>query len=264
MREDVPYVGDAIPIFELGNVDCEDVDLPEGLIRIEPYTTGRINYLGDGEFDESWPITGLIVTVRDDKFVDFYLTDEVTFCIGAVIVKGGNGAMIYTYPEGTRGDIGLTSPINASGDPADLSNLTFCFVECTNQPEIVIALKTFTEQKVYEGSVNWAWAVSGGIGSDVNLWGIGYNIFNYGQVNTYPLNHRGDINNIIGTITATDYWENDVHFLKVEVTSALWQFHDSHLYVGPKDGFNTDYVNYPFFAKVVAEPRIFIIPFSDL
>jgi len=140
-RDDVPYTGGADFVFIGGNVECGDegVILP-GLVPVAPYTSGRLNYLGDGKFDNEWT-PGLVVTVRpDNKTVDFSLTDEAQFCVGAVIVKGGNGAMVYKYPFGTRGDIGLTSPLNSSFDPADLSNLTFCFVKCK---EIAIAVKAF-------------------------------------------------------------------------------------------------------------------------
>lgn len=143
IREDVPYDGDAIWAFELGNVDCDDPGvLPDGVVSVWPYTSGRKNYLGDGEFDgPNWP-EGLVVSVSpDNKTVTFYLEDDAQFCVGAVIVKGGNGAIVYKYPFGTRGDTGLTSPLNSSGDPADLSNLTFCFVEC--KEELVVAVKAW-------------------------------------------------------------------------------------------------------------------------
>jgi len=136
IRDDVPYEGVGVPIFELGNIGCEDVELAEGLVRAEPFSTGRINY-DNGVFDGTWPL-GLIVTVRDGKFVDFSLTEEATYCVGAVIVKGGNGAIVYKYSSGVRSDVGLTSPLNASGNPADLSNLTFCFVECPNDLVVVV------------------------------------------------------------------------------------------------------------------------------
>lgn len=141
LRDDVPYVGGAEFVFIGGNVECGDpgVILP-GLVPVAPFSSGRLNYMGDGEFDGNWP-EGLVVTVRpDNKTVDFYLTDEAQFCVGAVIVKGGNGAIVYKYPNGTRGDVGLTSPLNSSYQPADLSNLTFCFVKCEN---LVIAVKVW-------------------------------------------------------------------------------------------------------------------------
>jgi hypothetical protein len=47
--------------------------------------------------------------------------------IGAAIVKGGNDANVYVYNPQALSDSGLASPPNASGEPAGLSNLTFCW-----------------------------------------------------------------------------------------------------------------------------------------
>lgn len=44
------------------------------------------------------------------------------------IVKGSEDANIYFYDQDTRTDSGLSSPINSSGNPAGLSNLTICYV----------------------------------------------------------------------------------------------------------------------------------------
>jgi hypothetical protein len=95
------------------------------------YSTGKIDY-EDGEFLGDWP-DGLTVTT-DGTYITFSLDDPFKidgkcYLVGAVIAKGGNNANIYYYQDGTSGDSGLASPINASGKPADLSNLTFCFIE---------------------------------------------------------------------------------------------------------------------------------------
>ena len=42
-----------------------------------------------------------------------------------VIVKGGAAANVYSYPD-SRGDTGLTTPVNASGQPAQVSHVEFC------------------------------------------------------------------------------------------------------------------------------------------
>lgn len=261
MREDVPYLGDAIPIFESGNVNCEEVVLPEGLIRVEPYTTGRINYLGDGEFDESWP-SGLVVTVSDDKFVDFYLTDETPYCIGAVIVKGGNGAMIYTYTSGIRGDVGLTSPINASGDPADLSNLTFCFVECKIKEPVVIAVKSFywaNPENYALQKRSWA-ASSGDFIYNTSDWcrylGINY----YPETDIIPMLDWETRENV-GTVTIVE----EVNFLRVTVTIKEGGIMDyTHLYVGDLQGISMicpDHANWPWKDETNQSTHTFIIPY---
>jgi hypothetical protein len=70
----------------------------------------------------------------DGKFVSF----SSTFGIGAVIVKGGSAANVYVYQPQRSGDVGLVSPINASGQPADLSNITFCWNPGESSPELPI------------------------------------------------------------------------------------------------------------------------------
>jgi hypothetical protein len=47
--------------------------------------------------------------------------------VGAAIVKGGNDANVYVYNPQRTADSGLASPLNASLEPAGLSNLTLCW-----------------------------------------------------------------------------------------------------------------------------------------
>jgi hypothetical protein len=83
----------------------------------------RINYDEDGNvFDQLFPL-GVTVTVTDDVSVAW----SSTFKIGAVIVKGSNDANVYVYDPQANNDSGLASPPNASGKPAGLSNITFCW-----------------------------------------------------------------------------------------------------------------------------------------
>lgn len=96
-----------------GNVTCDMVGDFE-------FSTARINY-NDGVFDADFP-AGLTVTTDGT-----YVTWNSSFGIGAVIVKGSNAANIYEYVPQAYGDSGLASPINASGKPAGLSNITFCW-----------------------------------------------------------------------------------------------------------------------------------------
>ena len=128
------------------------------------------NGIFDGEFPE-----GLEVTVTNGKFVSFesdgcIMIGEKMYKIGAVIVKGSNQANVYFYPDGTTGDSGLASPLNASGSPAGLSNLTFCFIEC--KEERIIAVKSY-----YQGPNGKNYVVSAGttaFGSGWCGW-LGYN-----------------------------------------------------------------------------------------
>jgi len=104
-----------------GNVDCSELDMEYAS------SSGRNNYV-DGEFENEWP-EGLEVEVIDGK-VFWTFTAPEGYCLAsmAVIVKGGPAANVYLYPNGEiSNDNGLVAPDNASGKPAALSNLTFCW-----------------------------------------------------------------------------------------------------------------------------------------
>jgi hypothetical protein len=115
-----------------GNVTCADLEFDFG--------SGRTNY-NNGDFDAEFP-GGISVEVTEGKFVSF----SSTFLIGAVIVKGSDDANVYDYrPAGSLGDSGLASPTNASGGPAGLSNLTFCWDQPDEVTEALVVTKTLDE-----------------------------------------------------------------------------------------------------------------------
>jgi hypothetical protein len=105
-----------------GNVECSELDMEYAS------SSGRNNY-NDGEFENEWP-EGLEVEVIDGKVYWKYTAPE-GYCLAsmAIIVKGGPAANVYIYPNDMcpSEDKGLVAPDNASGKPADLSNLTFCW-----------------------------------------------------------------------------------------------------------------------------------------
>ena len=81
----------------------------------------------------------------DGKYVNWSYEDpDGLMCLDgiSVIVKGGNAANVYTYTSGISGDTGLTAPANASGKPAGLSNLSFCY-NLKLCPDFVIDIKTY-------------------------------------------------------------------------------------------------------------------------
>jgi uncharacterized repeat protein (TIGR01451 family) len=85
---------------------------------------------------------GITVTVTGGIYVAW----TSSFKIGAVIVKGGNAANVYEYAApGANEDSGLASPPNASDGPAGLSNLTFCYNEQDEDPEIAIEKSVETQ-----------------------------------------------------------------------------------------------------------------------
>jgi len=97
-----------------GNVTCEQIGYAK--------SSGRINYADSG-FAAAFARQGLTVGVISGT----YVTWSSPFPVGAVIVKGGPRANVYEYVPGRVGDSGLASPVNASGNPAGLSNLTMCW-----------------------------------------------------------------------------------------------------------------------------------------
>jgi hypothetical protein len=113
-----PYI---LPDGTGGNQGCADVGLAYfGEEDYYGYSTARINYTG-GTFDADFP--GGLIVVTDGTFVSF----TSTFGIGAAIVKGSAAANTYVYEPQVLEDSGLAAPPNASGEPAGLSNLTFCW-----------------------------------------------------------------------------------------------------------------------------------------
>ncbi|MEE4177172.1 MAG: hypothetical protein V2I46_06640 [Bacteroides sp.] len=126
-----------------GNRSCDEVAL--AFETSFDLSIGQFNY-EDGVFynDEDevieWP-EGLIVET-DGTYVSFTVdgtiqVEGMCYIVGAVIVKGSNEANVYYYAEGSLSDTGLSAPVNASGDPAGLSNLSFCLyaVDCPEEEE---------------------------------------------------------------------------------------------------------------------------------
>ena len=262
-----------------GNITCAEV--AEYFHPDEGYLLcgDRIDYNG-GEFAGDFP-DGIVVHVTDGTYVAFELEGPVhigdkDYIVGAVIVKGGRAANVYYYEGGTREDSGLSSPVNASGKPAGLSNLTFCLVEYEPEfPELVIALKTYLAVPLDTEPVTYdrigIWAVSGGMGVD-HGYGLhmGYNIYMPNLTNEFDL-VRATLDNIIGPIgkiEATDYWEADVHYLEVTLTldDNTYVFDDTYLYVGSFDGYDGLYFeNFPFYAiDDIKYPRVFKINLEDI
>jgi hypothetical protein len=118
----IPYISDSADGG--GNVSCDALGYELG--------SDRVNW--NNGFDGSFP-DGITVTVTGGIYVEW----NSSFKIGAVIVKGGDAANVYEYtPTGANEDSGLASPPNASDGPAGLSNLTFCYNQQDEDPEIAI------------------------------------------------------------------------------------------------------------------------------
>jgi hypothetical protein len=129
-----------------GNVTC---DMLDGNF---PLSTGKFNYIketdewedDDEVIFENFPYEGITVEYDPETKTLSFTANVPGYCVGAVIVKGGPSANIYLYPEGTSSDSGLGAP-----DNADLSNLTFCLIECE-------------EEECWEGETAWGGNTVGG------------------------------------------------------------------------------------------------------
>ncbi len=259
-----------------GNRTCAEVALWFGTEF--DWCGDRINY-SDGQFDNSFP-DGLNVIVTVGTYVAFEIPDYIRigdkyYNVGAVIVKGSNEANVYYYPDGSFGDSGLAAPVNASGMPAGLSNLAFCLVEVEPEfSEVVIALKTYLGSPVEGEVVTYVrngWAVSGGL--DVSTeYGLhmGYNYYDFNGENEFDL-VRATLEAIIspvGTIKATDYWEDDVHYLEVvlDLDDDSFVFDDTYLYIGSLEGYQGRWFKlFPFNSlDNFAVQRVFKIDFATI
>jgi hypothetical protein len=221
-----------------GNRTCAEVAAWKGIPADYFYCGTKIDY-NNGAFAGEFP-SGLDVTVTGGKYVSFEMDGCIQFGdkfykVGAVIVKGSNAANVYYYPEGTMGDSGLASPVNASGNPAGLSNLTFCFIECEQIP-LVIAFKSYLNDD------DWA-VTSGGPG---NIDFVAYYDFvpNFvGNKIYHHMNQSMPVGNIlVSDIDDDDLWEVTVD--NSDMPGVL--FTNAYLFVGTlEDYFDTYYLYFP-------------------
>jgi hypothetical protein len=150
------------------------------------------------------------------------------YSVGAVIVKGGNAANVCFYEESTLSDANLRAPVNASGKAAAISNVTFCHIECDDQPKLVIAFKS------YLAPSDWA-CTTGGPGN-INF--MAYYDFKPGVVGKVYLSagttpSSGDLTKPVGNITVGDTNNDgkwDVTIDNTDRTDLL--FKDGYLFVG--------------------------------
>jgi len=232
-----------------GNRTCAEVAAAWKLDS-NPFLCGnKIDYDGEnfvGNFP-SW----LNVTVTDGTFVSFSAAEcgmigDKYYKVGAVIVKGSSDANVYYYPDGTLSDSGLSSPKNASGSAAGLSNLTFCFIECEKEiPELVIAFKSYLNDD--------RWACTSGGPENISF--VGYYKFvpDFQGNKIYYTNNQlilgADITKPVGNIMVSDI--DDDGLLEVIVDNSDMPtklFTNAYLFVGTLEDYKaTDYLgfNYP-------------------
>jgi len=86
------------------------------------------DYKGNGTYDcpldpQDVGENKITISNSDGTYFDWSAENA----IGAVIVKGGNGAHLYSYDPQALSDTELFSPFNPSGNPAEVSHATFCW-----------------------------------------------------------------------------------------------------------------------------------------
>jgi len=217
-----------------GNVTCTDVEQAFG----GSYICGnKIDYTNKEDFEKAFP-SWLNVKV-DGIYISFSIDgcgeiNGVPVKVGAVIVKGSNSASVYYYPDGSTADSHLAAP----GDKYMVSNLTFCFVECEEPEELVIALKSF----YWPGPKSWmnsTWATSSG--SMIFTPVLSYDWCSQLGVNYYPttssftLLSKTALANV-GSVALTEAYPDGVHSLIVTITYLEGYTVDkSYLFVGSEE-----------------------------
>jgi hypothetical protein len=97
-----------------GNPTCAELFPGTFERKIEPVVSGTYEVPG----------TSATITIETDGT---FLSFESTIGIDAVIMKGGPQANVYAYDPAQQQDEGLVSPDNASGGPAAISHVSFCY-----------------------------------------------------------------------------------------------------------------------------------------
>jgi hypothetical protein len=132
------------PTFVEGNHTCAELGDFGHEFKIEPVATGT--------YDDPNSAFSVDITVNDTaagQTVDF----ESNLGVDAVFVKGASDGNLYSYSPPATADTGLHAPLNASGQWAGLSHLSFCFTDVPesaspSESEASVAESASAEQSV--------------------------------------------------------------------------------------------------------------------
>jgi len=128
-----------------GNRTCDDVYAAFGIDQdewseiVEDTRVDKDGFISgsSGRINAGGSFSSPLTVTTNGTFVSWNITPPAGYCVKyvAAIVKGGDNANVYFYDK-ISSDTGLASPPNASGKPAELSNLTFCWVfeRCVTPP----------------------------------------------------------------------------------------------------------------------------------
>ena len=136
------------PDFGAGNAatECSLVGDFDYAFKIDSWDQGDKN----GTYNAVFPSHTNVITISgsDGTYFDW----SATYSIGAVIVKAGQGgANVWFYDPQVSSDQNLFAPNNPSGQPADVSHVTFCWNEDGDKKS---AEASATVQGCQEGDVN--------------------------------------------------------------------------------------------------------------
>ncbi|MCA9903624.1 MAG: hypothetical protein KC547_07190, partial [Anaerolineae bacterium] len=124
------------PTVVSGNPTCQDLGYLYGYKpQPEPPPSGTYTI----------PNTSYTITIVSDGT---YFDWSSTLPIDAVISKGSNAANVYVYNPESTGDTQLASPVNASGHPAAISHIEFCY-----DFELVVSKDAYTS---YTRDYSWS------------------------------------------------------------------------------------------------------------
>ncbi len=88
------------------------------------YLSGACDGQGSCELGESY--NNFMTIFNSDGVYFDWLADP--YVLSAVVVKGGNGANVFTYQPGASNDGRLYAPMKVNGDgPRDISHVSFCW-----------------------------------------------------------------------------------------------------------------------------------------
>jgi hypothetical protein len=167
-------------------------------------------------------VNNITISNSDGTYFDWSATPN---SIGAVIVKGGNAANVFFYDPQAFSDSGLYSPDNASGKPAEVSHVTFCWNLDPVVDEGEWCSPGYWRQPQHLDS----WEATGISPDDLFFDALGYYPplsklgVTYGattnptllQVLQSPQYYGGDAFNAVGDLLSTDH--PDVNFLGTRV-----------------------------------------------
>lgn len=129
------------PVLTAGNPSCAQLGYDYGLKPGAGASEDTPGTFTDGGLSVTWSFTN----GQNDGYVDW----SATIAPDAVVVKGGNAANVYAYGGAATTDTSLVTPNNASGKPAGVSHLEFCY----NYKPLVAKTANTSFTRTYDWSV---------------------------------------------------------------------------------------------------------------